>query len=486
MNFIKRWMLSNGVGAPESAGDALMYGGVSPAVASVVPAGKDSSYYEDEANKLKSQAVGSRGSIVPELLINMFSGLAQAEGIPIKGISHNTDAVLARQYALEAAKADAEKGAKDAATATDAQLKIREARSILEEGEKFNPQWEDVYQRTRGMKASDPAIDAPMYPDGTMAPNREQAYSKAVSMLAPFSGNADVSKALTDMSSKYDARQMLHGLARMKKAVSVPVSDALYDAEALADPSIYKTAAATEDRFANQMQYGQQQNSFQMAEAEKRAAERRAAADRAAALKAEEDAKPKLKPSETGMKVLPMDGINKIANMNRASKSLETLKDRLANLAQWKRNPGIGQALGFTRPFDQEVALIRQSAVSLIPTIARGVYGEVGVLTDNDVKRYSAVLPGLGDKPEVADAMIAGLFADAESARSEALNAYKLAGYDVSGFERLEEDTNPEPAEKKKPDESSSPSATLDRLKVLAKSGNATARAALKAKGIQW
>jgi len=52
-------------------------------------------------------------------------------------------------------------------------------------------------------------------------------------------------------------------------------------------------------------------------------------------------------------------------------------------------------------PYDEKAQAIKAQLTSIVPNLARGVYGEVGVLTDNDVKLYSKTLPNLSSTQEV-------------------------------------------------------------------------------------
>ena len=57
-------------------------------------------------------------------------------------------------------------------------------------------------------------------------------------------------------------------------------------------------------------------------------------------------------------------------------------------------------------PYDVKAQAIKAQLSSIVPNLARGIYGEVGVLTDNDVKIYSRTLPNLRSTEDVRNAVL--------------------------------------------------------------------------------
>lgn len=57
-------------------------------------------------------------------------------------------------------------------------------------------------------------------------------------------------------------------------------------------------------------------------------------------------------------------------------------------------------------PWDTKAQSIKAQLSAIVPNLARGIYGEVGVLTDNDIKVYSRTLPSLGSTQEVRNAVL--------------------------------------------------------------------------------
>lgn len=63
--------------------------------------------------------------------------------------------------------------------------------------------------------------------------------------------------------------------------------------------------------------------------------------------------------------------------------------------------PGIGQ-LRSMNPFDSKVVEYKNLIRQTVPGLARGIFGEVGVLTDNDIKNYTATMANPSLTPDQA------------------------------------------------------------------------------------
>ncbi len=96
------------------------------------------------------------------------------------------------------------------------------------------------------------------------------------------------------------------------------------------------------------------------------------------------------------------------------SESLDKYKfttDRLSELSDLLKEESTGPMVGFWRKFksglgfDDKARLIEAQITKIIPGLARGVFGEVGVLTDQDVAMYSKTIGNLNTPEEVNDAL---------------------------------------------------------------------------------
>lgn len=85
-------------------------------------------------------------------------------------------------------------------------------------------------------------------------------------------------------------------------------------------------------------------------------------------------------------------------------------------------------------PWDTKAQTIKAQLNAIVPNLARGVYGEVGVLTDNDIKVYSKTIPNLSSTKDIINAV---LYITVDLIRRNIENKIKnqAAGQrDMSGF----------------------------------------------------
>lgn len=57
-------------------------------------------------------------------------------------------------------------------------------------------------------------------------------------------------------------------------------------------------------------------------------------------------------------------------------------------------------------PWDTKAQTIKAQLNAIVPNLARGIYGEVGVLTDNDIKNYAKTLPNLKSTEDIRNAVL--------------------------------------------------------------------------------
>lgn len=88
-------------------------------------------------------------------------------------------------------------------------------------------------------------------------------------------------------------------------------------------------------------------------------------------------------------------------------------------------------------PYDTDAQVLGASLNALIPNLARGVYGEVGVLTDNDIRQYARTIPNLTQTNDVNNAVLALTLDTVAGGYKRQLQTLAAAGKDVSGFSGL-------------------------------------------------
>ena len=93
------------------------------------------------------------------------------------------------------------------------------------------------------------------------------------------------------------------------------------------------------------------------------------------------------------------------------SQSLDKYKftiDRLGELQEMLSSEETGPIIGTLRsanPWDKKASLIKAQLAKIVPSLARGVFNEVGVLTEPDIQNYSKTIGNLTAPEEVNEAL---------------------------------------------------------------------------------
>ncbi|MCK9588724.1 MAG: hypothetical protein WC069_06470 [Candidatus Shapirobacteria bacterium] len=130
-------------------------------------------------------------------------------------------------------------------------------------------------------------------------------------------------------------------------------------------------------------------------------------------------------------KILLDTQLKSIIQIDGAGVTLDSIEQKLKDVET--RGPVTGAVRG-VNPYDAVAQAIENQVNSLVPGLARGVFEEVGVLTDEDVKRYKRLIPNMRTDPAVAQLIIKDLREKLRASRSIALKTWEAGGYDVSGF----------------------------------------------------
>ncbi|MBP9701400.1 MAG: LysM peptidoglycan-binding domain-containing protein [Candidatus Pacebacteria bacterium] len=88
-------------------------------------------------------------------------------------------------------------------------------------------------------------------------------------------------------------------------------------------------------------------------------------------------------------------------------------------------------------PYDTKAQLMKSAITAIVPKLARGVYGEVGVLTDADIENYSRTIANLKNTADVNKAVMAMTLDIATRSLANQLNSLSAGGRDVSRFEAI-------------------------------------------------
>jgi len=128
-------------------------------------------------------------------------------------------------------------------------------------------------------------------------------------------------------------------------------------------------------------------------------------------------------------------------SLNKGLAVLGQIGGLQTNIKDMKTGPLVGLFQG-ANPWDTNAQTIKAQLNAIVPNLARGVYGEVGVLTDNDIKQYAKTLPNLKSTEDIRNAVL-GITVDLigkSIKRTLEINAANRK--DVSGFVDLYTEMN--------------------------------------------
>lgn len=114
---------------------------------------------------------------------------------------------------------------------------------------------------------------------------------------------------------------------------------------------------------------------------------------------------------------------------------LSSIQEQIKKMKTW---PAIWK-LKSLNPYDVDAQTLKAQLTALIPNLARWVYWEVWVLTDNDVRLYSQTIPNLTSTNEVNDAILAMTLEIVAWWYKRQLQSLAAAGKDVSWYAWLYE-----------------------------------------------
>jgi hypothetical protein len=119
--------------------------------------------------------------------------------------------------------------------------------------------------------------------------------------------------------------------------------------------------------------------------------------------------------------------------LNKGLTVLDQIGGLQANIANVKTGPIVGLFKG-ANPWDTNAQVIKAQLNAIVPNLARGVFGEVGVLTDNDIAQYSKTLPNLKSTEDIRNAVL-GITVDLiGKSIKQTLEVNAANQKDVSGF----------------------------------------------------
>jgi len=110
------------------------------------------------------------------------------------------------------------------------------------------------------------------------------------------------------------------------------------------------------------------------------------------------------------------------------------LTDNLMNsLSKTMNDPIIGY-LRSLNPYDFDARAVNAQVTALVPSVARALYGEVGVLTDTDIERYLKTLPNIKSTADQNKFIASMTLSNARRAYEQTLLNLASSNVNVSGF----------------------------------------------------
>ena len=138
----------------------------------------------------------------------------------------------------------------------------------------------------------------------------------------------------------------------------------------------------------------------------------------------------------SGQKGKPMTSseVEKFTQLDSVGYSLDLLEQKLNKIPERERGPIYGK-VRTANPYDVSAQEVQNIITSITPGLARGVFGEVGVLTDTDMARYSKLLPNPATPPDLAKLNMDNLREKLADSKIKQIETMRKAGMDVAGFE---------------------------------------------------
>lgn len=137
-------------------------------------------------------------------------------------------------------------------------------------------------------------------------------------------------------------------------------------------------------------------------------------------------------PHTPNSKEVSQQQLNRLEALDQAERDLGHIEKQFQNFQQTGPVMGRLQYINPTNIGDR--GLLEQAINAAVPNLARGVFREVGVLTDEDVKRYAQQFPTLADTPETRQRKLEALRQRIGESRKASIEMLNQAGRDMSGF----------------------------------------------------
>jgi hypothetical protein len=116
-----------------------------------------------------------------------------------------------------------------------------------------------------------------------------------------------------------------------------------------------------------------------------------------------------------------------LANLSSSFSTLSTTEP-------WLTGPIMGRLASFTHPENWNKASgdFERAKTAILANLAKGIYHETGVLSDQDIERYGRTIPSAKDTAEVAQSKLVGLQKDIFSSISTNIETMRAQGQEIT------------------------------------------------------
>lgn len=133
-------------------------------------------------------------------------------------------------------------------------------------------------------------------------------------------------------------------------------------------------------------------------------------------------------------KALTATEIQQIQALQQAGRDLSSLSAAYGEIGDKDWGGPVAGRIKALDPTNPNISRISNLVTAATPNLARGVFREVGVLTDEDIKRYRKLLPDYTDTAAQRTQKLADLQKRLAEQTDETLRTLQAAGRDVSGL----------------------------------------------------
>lgn len=134
-------------------------------------------------------------------------------------------------------------------------------------------------------------------------------------------------------------------------------------------------------------------------------------------------------------KALTAEELKKVTALEQSESDINALEKLFKDLGPDWGGPVSGRMKSLASMGQNvNVAAIENAITAATPNLARGVFGEVGVLTDTDIKRYTSQLPSAYDTDAVRKVKLKQLREHLTEQKKKTFEGFKNAGRDVKDF----------------------------------------------------